>query len=100
NVNQISIETAQSNLDCSVLRELPGKEILLGVIDLSTPSIETVDVVKQRVRRALPHIEPARVVLAPDCGMKYLAREVAYGKLRAMCEAAKELREEFQGARV
>jgi len=96
NVNQISIETAQSNLDCSILRELPGKEIMLGVIDLSSPKVETVEVVKERVRRALPHIEAARVVLAPDCGMKYLPRDVAHGKLRAMCQAAKELRKEFQ----
>ena len=94
NVKQISIETAQSNLDCSILRELPGKEILLGVIDLSTPNVETVEVVKQRVKRALPFIEPERVVLAPDCGMKYLARDVAFGKLRAMCQAARELRKE------
>jgi 5-methyltetrahydropteroyltriglutamate--homocysteine methyltransferase len=93
-VDQVSIETAQSNLDCSILRALPGKEILLGVIDLSTPSIETVDVVKERVRRALPYIDAERVILAPDCGMKYLSREVAFGKLRAMCEAAKELRAE------
>jgi 5-methyltetrahydropteroyltriglutamate--homocysteine methyltransferase len=97
-VNQISIETAQSNLDCSILRELPGKEILLGVIDLSTPAVETVEMVKQRVRRALPHIDAARVVLAPDCGMKYLARDVAYGKLQAMCQAARELREELKSA--
>jgi 5-methyltetrahydropteroyltriglutamate--homocysteine methyltransferase len=97
-VDQVSIETAQANLDCSVLRELPGKEILLGVIDLSTSDVETVEVVKHRVRRALPHIEPARIVLAPDCGMKYLSREVASGKLRAMCQAARELREEFQPA--
>ena len=97
-VDQISIETAQSNLDCSILPELPGKEILLGVIDLSTPAVETVEVVKQRVRRALPHIDAERVVLAPDCGMKYLARDVAYGKLRAMCQAARELREELQAA--
>jgi 5-methyltetrahydropteroyltriglutamate--homocysteine methyltransferase len=98
NVDQISIETAQSNLDCSILRELPGKEILLGVIDLSTPAVETVELVKQRVRRALPHIEASRVVLAPDCGMKYLARDVAYGKLRAMSQAARELRDEMNAA--
>lgn len=98
NVDQISIETAQSNLDCSILRELPGKEILLGVIDLSTPAVETVELVKQRVRRALPHIEASRVVLAPDCGMKYLARDVAYGKLRAMSQAARELRDEMKAA--
>jgi 5-methyltetrahydropteroyltriglutamate--homocysteine methyltransferase len=90
--NQISIETAQSNLDCSILRQLPDKEILLGVIDLSTPNVETPELVKQRVKRALPYIEPERVVLAPDCGMKYLSREVAFGKLRAMSQAAHELR--------
>jgi 5-methyltetrahydropteroyltriglutamate--homocysteine methyltransferase len=95
NVNQISIETAQSSLDCSILRELPGKEILLGVIDLSTSNVETVEMVKQRVKRALPHIEAERVILAPDCGMKYLARGVAFGKLRAMCQAARELRKEY-----
>ncbi|MBX5462173.1 MAG: 5-methyltetrahydropteroyltriglutamate--homocysteine methyltransferase [Steroidobacteraceae bacterium] len=94
-VNQVSIETAQSNLDCSILKQLPDKEILLGVIDLSTPNVETVDVVKERVRRALPYIDPERVVLAPDCGMKYLARDVAYGKLLAMANAAKELRKEM-----
>ena len=95
NVTQISIETAQSNLDCSILRELPGKEIMLGVIDLSTRDIETVEVVKERVRRALPHIDAQKIILAPDCGMKYLPREVAFGKLHAMSEAAKELRAEL-----
>jgi 5-methyltetrahydropteroyltriglutamate--homocysteine methyltransferase len=94
-IDQISIETAQSNLDCSILKQLPGKEILLGVIDLSTPQIETVAVVKERVKRALPYIEASKVILAPDCGMKYLARDVAFGKLRAMCDAAKELRQEI-----
>jgi len=95
NVTQISIETAQSNLDCSILRELPGKEIMLGVIDLSTPKVETVEVVKARVRRALPHIDAERVILAPDCGMKYLPREVAMGKLSAMSQAAEQLRKEL-----
>jgi 5-methyltetrahydropteroyltriglutamate--homocysteine methyltransferase len=98
NIHQVSIETAQSNLDCSILKQLPDKEILLGVIDLSTPTVETVDVVKERVRRALPYIEPERVVLAPDCGMKYLPRDAAYGKLLAMCNAARELRQEFSRA--
>ena len=95
NVTQISIETAQSNLDCSILRELPGKEIMLGVIDLSTREIETVEVVKERVRRALPHIDAQKIILAPDCGMKYLPRDVAFGKLHAMAQAAKELRQEL-----
>ncbi len=99
NVDQVSIETAQSNLDCSVLASLPGKDILLGVIDLSTVKIETVEMVVERVRRALPHVGPERIVLAPDCGMKYLPRDVAFGKLRAMSGAAKELRREFPEAR-
>ncbi len=72
-VDQISIETAQSKLDCSVLRELPDKEIILGVIDLSTQKIETVEEVKARVQRALEHCDAERIILAPDCGMKYSA---------------------------
>ncbi len=95
NCDQVSIETAQSNLDCKILEQLPDKEILLGVIDLSTQAIETADTVVSRVKRALPHIDAARVLLAPDCGMKYLPRAVAYGKLKAMCDAATQLREEF-----
>jgi 5-methyltetrahydropteroyltriglutamate--homocysteine methyltransferase len=95
NVDQISIETAQSNLACEVLRELPDKEIVLGVIDLSTSKIETVNEVKERVKRALAHCDAERIILAPDCGMKYLSREVAFGKLWSMCLAAKELRREF-----
>ena len=95
NIDQISIETAQSNLACEVLRELPDKEIVLGVIDLSTTKIETVNEVKERVKRALAHCDAERIILAPDCGMKYLSREVAFGKLWAMCLAAKELRREF-----
>lgn len=94
-INQISIETAQSRLDCSVLRELPDKEIILGVIDLSTQKIETVEEVKARVQRALEHCDAERIILAPDCGMKYLPREVAFGKLWSMCLAAKELRKDF-----
>ncbi len=95
NVTQISIETAQSNLDCSVLTQLPGKEILLGVLDLSTSKVETVEQVKQRVKRALEYIDPKLVILAPDCGMKYLSREVSFGKLAAMSQAARELRQEI-----
>ncbi len=94
-IDQISIETAQSRLDCSVLRELPDKEIILGVIDLSTQKIETVEEVKARVQRALEHCDAERIILAPDCGMKYLPREVAFGKLWSMCLAAKELRKDF-----
>src|ERR1700742_696597 len=71
---QISIETAQSSLDCSVLTQLPGKKIMLGVLDLAAHSVETPEVVASRIRRALPYIDAANVLLAPDCGMKYLPR--------------------------
>jgi 5-methyltetrahydropteroyltriglutamate--homocysteine methyltransferase len=94
-IDQISIETAQSNLDCAVLERLPTKEIVLGVIDLSTEEVETVDVVKARVRRALDHFDADRITLAPDCGMKYISRESAFGKLKAMTQAAAELRSEL-----
>ena len=93
--DQISIETAQSNLDTSVLETLRGKTILLGVIDLSDHAVESVETVAERVRRALPHVDPDKVVIATDCGMKYLPRESAMGKMRAMTGAAKVLRAEF-----
>ncbi|WP_439101331.1 hypothetical protein [Congregibacter sp.] len=93
--DQISIETAQSNLDCTVLESLDDKDILLGVLDLSTPEVEDVQTIKNRVLKALCHVDQKRVVLAPDCGMKYLPPESAYGKLRNMVEAAKDLRAEF-----
>jgi 5-methyltetrahydropteroyltriglutamate--homocysteine methyltransferase len=88
----VSIETAQSGLDCSVLARLAGKTIILGVLDLDDLTVETPDQVIARVQRALPYVPPERVVLAPDCGMKYLPREVAFGKLAAMTAAAAELR--------
>jgi 5-methyltetrahydropteroyltriglutamate--homocysteine methyltransferase len=93
--DQISIETAQSNLDCSVLDSLPDKDILLGVLDLSTESVEDVKTIKDRVLRALRHVDQDRVVLAPDCGMKYLPPASAYGKLANMVAAARELRAEL-----
>lgn len=89
---QISVETAQSSLDCAQLAPLAGKQIMVGCLDLSDPQIESADVVVARVERALAHVPKEQVILAPDCGMKYLPREVAAGKLRAMCEAAKVLR--------
>jgi 5-methyltetrahydropteroyltriglutamate--homocysteine methyltransferase len=95
--DQISIETAQSDLDCSVLAELPGKTIILGVLGLGDPAVESAEVVADRVRRALPYVSPDRLVLAPDCGMKYLPRESAAGKLAAMAQAAQVLRAEFAG---
>ena len=92
---QVSIETAQSALDCSVLEGLRGKKIMVGCIDLSTTEVETPEIVAARVRRALPHIAIEDVVLAPDCGMKYLAREIADAKLRAMVAGAAILRKDF-----
>ncbi|MET0413014.1 MAG: uroporphyrinogen decarboxylase family protein [Polyangiaceae bacterium] len=91
---QVSIETAQSKLDCAVLRELGGKKVLVGCIDLADMTIETPEIVAQRIRRALPYVPAQNVILAPDCGMKYLPREVAFGKLQAMAEAARILRAE------
>jgi len=92
---QVSIETAQSKLDCAVLTRLEGKKIMVGCIDLSDLRVETPQTVADRVRRALPYVKVENVILAPDCGMKYLPREVAAGKMRAMVEAAKLLRAEF-----
>lgn len=94
---QVSIETAQSKLDCSVLAKLEGKNIMVGAIDLSDMNVETPQVVAERIRRALPYVKPENVIIAPDCGMKYLPREVAFGKMRAMVEAAKILRSEHNG---
>lgn len=91
---QVSIETAQSNLDTSVLTQLEGKQILVGCLDLSDMKVETPEVVASRIRRALKHVKPEQVILAPDCGMKYLPREVAQGKLASMVEAARLLRRE------
>ena len=94
---QVSIETAQSQLDCSALQALDGKRVMVGCIDLSDPAVETVDTIVQRIERALPYVKPQNVILAPDCGMKYLPRETAIGKLRAMVEAAKVLRHKHRG---
>lgn len=91
---QVSIETAQSKLDCSVLQTLAGKQIMVGCLDLSDTSVETPQMVAERIGRALPYVRKEDVILAPDCGMKYLPRDVAYGKMRAMVEAAKILRRE------
>ena len=93
--SQVSIETAQSGLDCSVLVSLPNKKIMVGCIDLSDMKVETPEVVVQRVKRALPYVPKENVILAPDCGMKYLPREVADGKLRALVEGARRLRAEY-----
>jgi len=99
-VQQISLETAQSNLDCSVLAKLPGKQFLLGVIDLSDMSVETPDTVAARIRRALPFVSPEQIIVSTDCGMKYLPREVADAKMRALVAGARIVRQEFGAAAV
>src|SRR6266566_3817251 len=89
---QISIEAAQPRLDLAVLRNLPGKTIILGVIDLADMTVETPQIVAARIRAAMVHVAPERLVIAPDCGMKYLPRAVAYGKMKAMVDGAKIVR--------
>ncbi len=91
----ISIETAQSGLDCSVLETLPNKRILLGVLDLSTPEVEAPETIAERIRRALPHCPAEHIVVAPDCGLKYLPRAAALGKIKAMAEGAAIVRAEL-----
>jgi 5-methyltetrahydropteroyltriglutamate--homocysteine methyltransferase len=96
---QVSIEAAQSKLDCSVLAELGTKLIRVGCIDLSDQRVETPEQVVQRIERALEFAKPENVILAPDCGMKYLPRAVAFGKLQAMVEAARRLRAKYAPSR-
>jgi 5-methyltetrahydropteroyltriglutamate--homocysteine methyltransferase len=97
-VRQISIETAQSKLDTSVLETLRGKQIILGVIDLSSDEVESADLVAERIRRGLRHVAAADVIVAPDCGMKYLSRETAFAKMQAMVAGAEIVRAEIGGA--
>jgi 5-methyltetrahydropteroyltriglutamate--homocysteine methyltransferase len=87
--DQISIETGQSGLALDVLDSLAGKTIILGVLDLSTNEVETPETVAERIRRAFPHAPPERLIAAPDCGMKYLSRAAAYGKLESLVEGAR-----------
>lgn len=96
-VNQVSIESAQSNLDCRDLENFTDQTVILGVLDLSTAEVESPDTVVQRVERALPHVPPDRVILAPDCGMKFLPRQAAAEKLRSMVRAAEILRARYAG---
>jgi 5-methyltetrahydropteroyltriglutamate--homocysteine methyltransferase len=91
----ISIETAQSRLDPATLRPLRGKGIALGVLDLSTPEVETPETVADRVRRAWDHVDVDRLALSSDCGLKYLPRASAAGKMRALTGAATVLRSEL-----
>lgn len=95
--DQISIEAAQPRLDLGVLRDLAGKTILLGVLDLGSQEVESAEAVAARLRAAFPFASPERIVAAPDCGMKYLPRAVAFGKLRAMAEGAALVRRELTG---
>jgi 5-methyltetrahydropteroyltriglutamate--homocysteine methyltransferase len=93
--DQISIEAAQPKLDLGVLKELSSKTIMLGVIDLADPRAETPDVVANRIRAALKVLPPERLVPAPDCGMKYLPRELAFAKLKALADGAAMVRAEL-----
>lgn len=97
---QISVEAAQPKLDGAVLERLPSKTIVLGVIDLSDPAIETPAKVAERIRAGLMHVAAERVVVAPDCGLKYLPRDVAYGKMRAMVEGTALVRAELASAAI
>jgi 5-methyltetrahydropteroyltriglutamate--homocysteine methyltransferase len=92
---QISVEAAQPRLDLAVLKELPSKTIILGVIDLSDQTVESAQTVAARIRAALAFVPPERIAVAPDCGMKYLPRDVAYSKMRAMAEGAAIVRHEL-----
>jgi len=93
--HSISIETAQSKLDCAVLERLPNKKIILGVLDLSTDEVETSETVADRIRTALPHCPAERIIVAPDCGLKYISREAALGKIKAMVDGAAIVRAEI-----
>ena len=93
--DQISVEAAQPKLDLGILRDLSSKKILLGVIDLGDAAVEPVDVIADRIRHGLTFIPAERLIAAPDCGMKYLPRDVAFGKLKAMCAAAATVRREL-----
>jgi 5-methyltetrahydropteroyltriglutamate--homocysteine methyltransferase len=92
---QISIEAAQPKLDLGVLKDLAGKKIMLGVLDLGDPDVESVDTVAERIRNGLKYVPADKLVPAPDCGMKYMPRHVAFGKLKAMADAAAKVRKEI-----
>jgi 5-methyltetrahydropteroyltriglutamate--homocysteine methyltransferase len=92
---QLSLEAAQPGLDPDVLRALPDKVIVLGVVDLGAEEVETAETVAGRIRRALEVVPPDRLVVAPDCGMKYLPRERAFAKLEAMVAGARLVREDL-----
>jgi 5-methyltetrahydropteroyltriglutamate--homocysteine methyltransferase len=91
---QISIEAAQPKLDLGILADLSSKKIMLGVIDLGDPKVETAALIADRIRNGLKHVSADRLIPAPDCGMKYMPRHIAFGKLKAMCDAATMVRKE------
>ena len=95
-VQQLSLEAAQPNLDLSLLEKVPSKTIILGVINLDDMTVETPGIVAARIRSALRFVPPERLIVAPDCGMKYLPREVAFGKLKALVEGARIVRAEIR----
>ena len=95
-LNALDTETFEElDAHCAVLESLPDKTIILGVLDLSTHEVETPEVVAQRIRKALPHVDASRVIVAPDCGLKYLPRNVAFAKMKAMADGARIVREEL-----
>jgi 5-methyltetrahydropteroyltriglutamate--homocysteine methyltransferase len=96
--DQISIEAAQPKLDLGVLRDLAGKKIILGVIDLGDPAVESAATIAERIRAGLKYVAPENLILAPDCGMKYLPRAVAFGKLKALADGAAIVRRELTGS--
>jgi 5-methyltetrahydropteroyltriglutamate--homocysteine methyltransferase len=95
---QVSLETAQPRLDCAVLDHLRGKTIILGVLDLSDVQPETPEIVAARIRRALPYVDAEKIIAAPDCGLKYLPRDVAVAKMRALVAGAAIVRRELDGS--
>ena len=94
---QISIEAAQPKLDLGILRDLSNKTIMLGVLDLGSAEVETAETVAARIRAGLKHVAAERLVAAPDCGMKYIPRERAFGKLKALADGAAIVRRELAG---
>jgi 5-methyltetrahydropteroyltriglutamate--homocysteine methyltransferase len=91
---QISIESAQPKIDLGVLKDLAPKKVMLGVIDLSDLEVETPQKVAERIRAGLKYLSPDKLLPAPDCGMKYLPRATAFGKLKSLAEGAAIVRAE------
>jgi 5-methyltetrahydropteroyltriglutamate--homocysteine methyltransferase len=96
-VTAISIEAAQPGLDPAMLKRLPDKHVLFGVLNLGSMEAETPELVAERLRAALPYIDAERLIAAPDCGMKYLPRSLAFAKLKALADGARIVREEVRG---